>query len=197
VYQSGTQRNAKGDQIRITKNGTLKVKGQAEGTRVNNGDIYPVEGYTKEGDIRLPGGKIMPQDYGHFTLGYTDTSHRSQAKTVDRVFIAVDEHAPRATNRTQWYVSWSRGRDAGLAVVADKKTAMDAVKRGGERLSALELMKGDIGVEKVTKQPRFSLGHLMERNRVGRFLKARAEAMREAARTIAQGLRKRQGMQHA
>ena len=99
----------------------LKVKGQAEGIRVNNGDIYPVEGYTKEGDIRLPGGKILPKDYGHFTLGYTDTSHRSQAKTVDRVFIAVDEHAPKATNRTQWYVSWSRGRDAGLAVVADKK----------------------------------------------------------------------------
>jgi conjugative relaxase-like TrwC/TraI family protein len=197
VYRSGTQVNAKGDQIRITKNGMLKIKGQAEGIRANNGDIYPVEGYTKEGDIRLPNGKILPKDYGHFTLGYTDTSHRSQAKTVHRVFIAVDEHAPRATNRTQWYVSWSRGRDAGLAVVADKKSAMETVKRGGERLSALELMKDDIGVEKVTKRLRFSLGDLMERNRVGRFLKARAEAMREAARAIAQGLRKKQGMQHA
>jgi conjugative relaxase-like TrwC/TraI family protein len=197
VYQSGMQSNAKGDQIRITKNGMLKVKGQTEGIRVNNGDIYPVEGYTKEGDIRLPGGKILPKDYGHFTLGYTDTSHRSQAKTVDRVFIAVDEHAPKATNRTQWYVSWSRGRDAGLAVVADKKSAMETVKRGGERLSALELMKDDIGIEKVTKRPRFSLGDLMERNRVGRFLKARAEALREAARVLAQSMRKKQGMQHA
>ena len=79
-------------------------------------------------------------------LGYTDTSHRSQSKTVDRVFIAVDEHAPKATNRTQWYVSLSRGRDLGLAVVADKKSAMEAVQRGGERLSALELMKDYIGV---------------------------------------------------
>lgn len=197
VYQSGTQSNAKGDQIRITKNGMLKVHGQAEGIRVNNGDIYPVEGYTKEGDIRLPGGKIMPKDYGHFTLGYTDTSHRSQAKTVDRVFIAVDEHAPKATNRTQWYVSWSRGRDAGLAVVADKKAAMEAVKRGGERLSALELMKDDIGVEKVTRQRRFGLRDLMERNRVGRYLKGRAEAMRESARALVQGLRMKGGMQHA
>ena len=197
VYQSGTQSNAKGDQIRITKNGMLKVHGQAEGIRVNNGDIYPVEGYTKEGDIRLPGGKLLPRDYGHFTLGYTDTSHRSQAKTVDRVFIAVDEHAPKATNRTQWYVSWSRGRDAGLAVVADKKAAMETVKHGGQRLSALELMKDDIGVEKVARQRRFGLRDLMERNRVGRYLKGRAEAMRESARALVQGWRKKGGMQHA
>ena len=194
VYQSGTQSVARGDQIRITKNGMLKVKGQAVGTRVNNGDIYPVEGYTKEGDIRLPGGKILPQNYGHFTLGYTDTSHRSQSKTVDRVFIAVDEHANKATNRTQWYVSWSRGHDMGLAVVADKKSAMEAVKRGGERLSALELMKDDIGVEKVT-QRRFGLQKLLERNRVVRYLKGRAEALRESARTFVQRLGKREGLQ--
>ena len=31
VYQSGTQKIAKGDQVRITKNGMVKVKGQSEG----------------------------------------------------------------------------------------------------------------------------------------------------------------------
>ena len=194
VYRAGQQNIARGDQIRITKNGMLKVKGQAKGTRVNNGDIFAVEGYTKEGDIRLPGGKLLPRDYGHFTLGYTDTSYRSQSKTVDRVFIAVDEHAQKATNRTQWYVSWSRGRDMGLAVVADKKSAMEAVKQGGERLSALELMKDSIGVEKVTVR-RFKLLDLMEKNRVGRFLKQRAAALRESARTFVQRLGKREGLQ--
>lgn len=197
VYASGKQDVAKGDQIRITKNGELKIKGHAPGTRVNNGDIFPVEGYTKEGDIRLPGGKILPKDYGHFTLGYTDTSQRSQSKTVDRVFIAVDEHAPRATNRTQWYVSLSRGRDLGLAVVADKKSAMEAVQRGGERLSALELMKDSIGAEKVTRQRRFGLQELLERNRVGQYLKRRAAALHESARSLVQGWRKKQGMQYA
>jgi conjugative relaxase-like TrwC/TraI family protein len=197
VYRSGEQSNAKGDQIRITKNGMVKVKGQAVGTRVNNGDIFPVEGYTKEGDIRLPGGKLLPKDYGHFTLGYTDTSHRSQSKTVDRVFIAVDEHAPKATNRTQWYVSYSRGRELGLAVVADKKSAVEAVQRGGERLSALELMKDDIGTEKVTKQPRFGLQKMLEKNRIARYLKGRADALRESARALVQGWKKKEGMQYA
>jgi hypothetical protein len=111
------------------------------------------------------------------------------------VFIAVDEHAHKATNRTQWYVSFSRGRELGLAVVADKKSAMEAVQRGGERLSALELMKDDIGVEKVTHR-RFGLQRLLERNRIGRYLKDRAEAVRESARALVQGLRKREGLQH-
>jgi conjugative relaxase-like TrwC/TraI family protein len=197
VYEPGRKRVARGDQLRITKNGELKLKGQAVGTRVNNGDIVPVEGFTKEGDIRLPGGKILPKNYGHFTLGYTDTSQRSQSKTVDRVFIAVDEHAHKATNRTQWYVSLSRGRDIGLAVVADKGSAMEAVKRGSERLSALELMKDDIGVEKVTRRPRFSLRDLMERNRVTKYLRGRAEALRESARSLAQAWRKSPEVNHA
>jgi conjugative relaxase-like TrwC/TraI family protein len=197
VYQSGKQGVAKGDQLRITKNGELKAKGQKIGTRVNNGDIYPAEGFTKEGDIRLPGGKILPKNYGHFTLGYTDTSQRSQSKTVDRVFIAVDEHAHKATNRTQWYVSLSRGRDLGLAVVADKKNAIEAVKRGSERLSALELMKDDIGVEKITRRPRFSLRDLMERNRVAKYLRGRAEALRASARSLAQAWRRNPGVDYA
>jgi conjugative relaxase-like TrwC/TraI family protein len=198
VYQSGTQHIAKGDQIRITKNGALKVQGQApaqEGIRVNNGDIYAVEGFTKEGDVRLPNGKILPKDYGHFTLGYTDTSYRSQSKSVDRVFIAADEHAPKATNRTQWYVSWSRGKDMGLAVVADKKAAMETVKRGGERLSALELMKDDIGVEKVNRKNR--LADHLRRNRMVRFFAARAQALRESARTWVDTVRRKEGMSRA
>ena len=197
VYSAGKQGVAKGDQVRITKNGELKARGQAKGTRVNNGDIYPVEGFTKDGDMRLPNGKILPKGYGHFTLGYTDTSQRSQSKTVDRVFIAVDEHAQKATNRTQWYVSLSRGRDLGLAVVADKRQAMEAVKRGSERLSALELMKNDIGVEKVTRRPRFSMRDMMERNRVVRFLKTRAAGLRQSARALAQGWRKNPGVDYA
>jgi hypothetical protein len=197
VYRAGQQSNAKGDQIRITKNGRVKVQGQRIGTRVDNGEIFPIEGYTKEGDIRLPGGKLLPKDYGHFTLGYTDTSQRSQSKTVDRVLIAVDEYAHKATNRTQWYVSLSRGRELGVAVVASKARAMEAVQRGGERLSALELMKNDIGVETVTRKRRFALPNLLERNRIGKYLKSRADALRETARTLVQGWRKKEGMEYA
>jgi hypothetical protein len=76
---------AKGDRIRITRNGEAMVQGQTKGTKVNNGDIYNVEGFTKDGDIRLEKGNILPKDWGHMSLGYVDTSYASQGKTTDRV----------------------------------------------------------------------------------------------------------------
>ena len=102
---------AKGDRIRITKNGEAKVEGQTKGTRINNGDIFTVEGFTKEGDIRLEKGKLLPKDWGHMSLGYVDTSYASQSKTVDRVFIGLGKISMAATNLQQWYVSiypWAR-----------------------------------------------------------------------------------------
>ena len=68
----------RGDRIRITRNGEMKVAGQPKGTKVNNGDIYAVDGFTKDGDIRLEGGKVMPRDWGFLNHGYVDTSQSSQ-----------------------------------------------------------------------------------------------------------------------
>jgi hypothetical protein len=49
---------ARGDRIRVSKNGEVKVEGQKKGTRINNGDIFTIEGFTKEGDIRLEKGRF-------------------------------------------------------------------------------------------------------------------------------------------
>jgi hypothetical protein len=73
---------ARGDRIRVTKNGEVKVEGQKKGTRINNDDIFTIEGFAKEGDIRLEKGKILPKDWGHMSLGYVDTSYAGQGKTV-------------------------------------------------------------------------------------------------------------------
>ena len=139
VYRTRDIAIGKGDRIRITKNGEAKVEGQAKGTRVNNGDIFTVEGFTKEGDIRLEKGKLLPKNWGHMSLGYVDTSYASQGKTVDRVFIAAgNESLPRA-NQQQWYVSASRGREMAKIYVEDKQEVRDAIARTGQRLSAVEL----------------------------------------------------------
>jgi hypothetical protein len=82
---------ARGDRIRITKNGELKVDGQAKGTKVNNGDILTVEGFTKDGDIRLEKGKIMPKDWGYAWLVKGEAffkdvlPDRTPSKAVDRL----------------------------------------------------------------------------------------------------------------
>jgi conjugative relaxase-like TrwC/TraI family protein len=172
VYRNRDLAIARGDRIRITKNADVKVEGQAKGTRVSNGDIYTVEGFTKEGDIRLEKGKLLPKDWGHFSLGYVDTSYASQGKTVDRVFIATGQESLAAANQQQWYVSTSRGREMAKVYVDSKEDVRDAIARTGKRLSAVELTRTKLA---STWRQRFS--QTFERNRIGRFLAQRASAI--------------------
>ena len=163
---------AKGDRIRMTRNGEAKVEGQAKETRVNNGDVFTVEGFTKEGDIRLGDGKLLPKSWGHMALGYVDTSYASQGKTVDRVFVAIGKLSLPAANIKQWYVSLSRGKEMAKVYVEDKQEVREAISRGAERLSAVELTH-----TKLRPSWRQRLHQSWERNRVNQFLKTRAAAI--------------------
>ena len=163
----------KGDRIRITRNGETTPDGQTKGTRLNNGDIFTVEGFDKQGNIRIGDGKLLAKDYGHFTFGYVDTSYASQGKTVDRVFIATGNESLRAANQQQWYVSVTRGREAAKVYVDSKEEVRDAIARTGQRLSAVELTK--------TKIPQSNRSRLLktltDHHRFTRFVKARAAAI--------------------
>jgi conjugative relaxase-like TrwC/TraI family protein len=162
----------RGDRIRITRNGEAAVEGQKKGTRINNGDIYTVEGFTKEGDIRLEKGKLLPKDWGHMSLGYVDTSYASQGKTVERLFVALGRASMAAANMQQWYVSLSRGKEMAKVYVEDKDEVRNAIAKGGERLSAVELTQ-----TRIRENWRARLRKTLERNRVARFLKNRSDAM--------------------
>jgi ATP-dependent exoDNAse (exonuclease V) alpha subunit len=162
----------RGDRIRITKNGEAKVEGQAKGTRINNGDIFTVEGFTKEGDIRLEKGRLLPKSWGHFSPGYVDTSYASQGKTVDRVLIAVGNESLAAANQQQWYVSASRGREMAKIYVEDKKEVRDAIAHSGQRLSAVELTH-----TKLRQSWKHRIRDTIERSRVTRYFRERAAAI--------------------
>jgi ATP-dependent exoDNAse (exonuclease V) alpha subunit len=183
VYRPRELAIAKGDRIRITRNGEAKIDGQAKGTRINNGDIFTVEGFDKQGNIRLEKGKMLPKDYGHFALGYVDTSYASQGKTVDRVFIATGSESLRAVGQQQWYVSTSRGREMAKIYVEDKREVRDAIARTGERLSAVELTH-----TKIKRSWRSRVHESWERNRVRSFLRARADAVGNYWRERSQGI---------
>jgi conjugative relaxase-like TrwC/TraI family protein len=179
VYRTRDIAIAKGDRLRITRNGEAKVEGQAKGTRLNNGDIFTVEGFTKEGDIRLENGKLLPKNFGHFNLGYVDTSYASQGKTVDRVFIAAGNESLPASNQQQWYVSATRGREMAKIYLEDKQEVRDAIARTGQRLSAVELTHTK--VHQSTWRERFAKA--FERNRVTRFFKERAASIADNLRS--------------
>ena len=128
---------AKGDAIRITANG----RDQSGEHKLNNGAIYQVAGFTRNGDITLSNGWTIGADFGHFTHGRVVTSHASQGATVDRVLIAMGHESRPAINAEQFYVSVSRGRHkAAIFTNIAPPLLREAIQRGQSRLSASELM---------------------------------------------------------
>jgi hypothetical protein len=134
---------AAGDRLRITQNGnTVETErgGRMVKSRLNNGDLFEVAGFTREGDIRLANGFVVLKDYGGIAQGYVVTSHASQGATVDRVLIALGHESLAAANRQQFYVSVSRGREAVRLYTDDKEALRDASFCTASRLSATELL---------------------------------------------------------
>jgi conjugative relaxase-like TrwC/TraI family protein len=146
LYAPGQVAIATGDKLRITQNGfaraTPGVPGKSK-NRLNNGAVYAVEGFTRDGDIKLDNGDVLPRSYGGITTGYVVTSNASQGKTVDAVLIAMGNESLSAASRECLYVSISRGRAWVRLYTDDKAAMMEAVQASGARLSATELMQGE------------------------------------------------------
>lgn len=134
VYRKDSLKLAAGDRLRITKGGKT-----LEGSRINNGDIFTVNGFDKKGNIRLDSGKTLSKDFGHIAHGYVTTSHSSQGKTVDRVFIAQSEMSEPAASRQQFYVSISRGKEMAKVYTDDKIALEKSVMKDGSRMTASQI----------------------------------------------------------
>ena len=106
-----------------------------------NGQIVTAQAVNPDGTIVLTDGRILPSEFRTFTHGYGVTSAASQGRTVDHVFVAMDSLSFHATNRNQFYVSTSRGRELVRIFTDDKEFLQMVVNRPGERLSALELVE--------------------------------------------------------
>ncbi|MBL9081577.1 MAG: relaxase domain-containing protein [Planctomycetales bacterium] len=131
---------AAGDLVRITHNGQT-----ADGLhRLDNGMVFQVRGFDETGDIVLMNGWRIAKDWGHLDYGYVVTSHASQGKTVDRVFIGQSAASLPATSREQFYVSASRARERMTVYTDDKDALREAVGKGDARLSATELVNGAV-----------------------------------------------------
>lgn len=140
LYQKGEINLAKGDTIRITRNGFDEEK-----KRLNNGQTLEVVSVRKNGTILLrnsvsKGTYELTQDYGHLAHAHCVTSHASQGKTVDEVFISQPAATFPATDAKQFYVSVSRGRERARIYTDDKEQLLERASELGDRQSAMELV---------------------------------------------------------
>ncbi len=134
VYRPGQQAVAVGDRLRVTANGKTKDGKH----KLNNGALFTVQGFSKQGDLIVDHGWQIAKDFGHVTQGYVVTSVTSQSKTVDKVFIGQSAQSYGAANKRQFYVSASRGREQAVVFTDSKEELLKAVQRADEPLSAME-----------------------------------------------------------
>lgn len=137
VFRKSELQLAEGDLIRITHNGRSLEK-----SRLHNGQVLTVKGFTGEGHIRLSNGKTLDKGFGHFTQGYVQTSHAAQGKDCKDVFIAQSAMSFGASNAKQFYVSASRARETVRIYTDNKEALKTAVARSGERISARDIADG-------------------------------------------------------
>ena len=110
-----------------------------KGDRLNNGQSHRVKDFTDDGHIKLENGQTLSRDYRNFTLGYYRTSHSSQGKDADDVFIAQSSASFPASNEKQFYVSASRGIERCLVYTDDKEALKLAALQDANRMSAAEI----------------------------------------------------------
>lgn len=134
VYEERQIEIARGERLRITRNGRT-----ADGRRINSGDVFTVDHFTKRGDIVLTTGGVLEREHGHFRYGYCETSHSSQSKSVRDVFVAQSADSFAASSREQFYVSVSRGKSSVKIYTDDREGLQSAVGNTARRRSAVEL----------------------------------------------------------
>jgi conjugative relaxase-like TrwC/TraI family protein len=154
VYQTEETPLAKGDKIRITQNGTSK-----DDKRLNNGNIFSITGFDKQGNIIANSGKhemTIPKNYGNLTHGYYTTSPGSQGKSVNRVIILQSSMTGKAASKEQFYVSASRGKFSISIHTDDKQGLIRSVQQSSQRLTASEVSKD----ESIMKQKLKIIGNI-------------------------------------
>jgi ATP-dependent exoDNAse (exonuclease V) alpha subunit len=140
VCQKSTIELSNGDKVRITRNRFDKDK-----KRLDNGTYLEVASINKLGEIKLVNKKAkinykVKRDFGFIDYSYCTTSHSSQGKTVDEVFISQPAATFPATDAKQFYVSVSRGKDKVTVYTDDKDALLQHASEIGDRQSAIELV---------------------------------------------------------
>ncbi|HVU93734.1 MAG TPA: MobF family relaxase [Puia sp.] len=139
VYQQTEISLSIGDRLRITRNGF-----DADNKRLNNGQMLDVVSMDDDTiTLRHPEGKTdftVSTAFGHLAHAHCITSHASQGKTVDHVFIAQPAATFPATDLKQLYVSISRGREGVQLYTDDKEALLHHAAEARDRMSGSELL---------------------------------------------------------
>lgn len=157
VFALENLRLAKGDRLRITKNGY-----DQDGKRLNNGDALKVAAVSAQGSITLKNDisgatHVIGRDFGHLAHAHCVTSHAAQGRTVDEVFIFQPAATFPATDAKQFYVSVSRARDIAHIYTDNREELLHHAEDTRERPSAIELIRRQRHYDALLRRQRMEI----------------------------------------
>ena len=147
VYERGQIEVSVGSEIRVTNN-TLTLDDKP----LENGSSFKVDYFDRNGNMILEDGSRLDRSFVHFKYAYASTSHTAQGSTVDVVLLgqeAVD--STPASDRTQFYVSTSRGREDFRIYTDSLEHLKEDVEFARERPMATEMFAEPLAQELGTK----------------------------------------------
>ncbi|MES2652988.1 MAG: MobF family relaxase [Bacteroidota bacterium] len=141
VFNKSEIKISKGEKLKITRNSF-----DSNSKRLNNGTFLEVKSVAKDGKVTLLNTSSqslyhLDKNFGDIDHAYCTTSHSSQGKTVDEVYISQPSSTFVATDAKQFYVSVSRGKFSAKIYTDDKENLIEYASELGERQSAIELTK--------------------------------------------------------
>lgn len=119
----------------------------SDGGELTKGSFHTVTGFTREGDVQLDRGHVVPRSFPFMDHGYSSTSVSAQGLTVNTVLVAMGSQSVPAMSREQFYVSVSRGKRRVRLYVDDVKEVREAVERSSARPSTYDLVEGRMKAE--------------------------------------------------
>lgn len=179
VYAEERRSLAAGDRVRMVER--CPTVGGGELTK---GSFHTVTGFTRDGDVMLDRGHVVPKSFPFLDHGYSSTSVSAQGLTVNTVLVAMGAESVPAMSREQFYVSVSRGKRRVRLYVDDVKEVREAVKHTSARPSAHDLTEGRISADATRDQKlrawRRRLSRTVERMARERGAELDADLMRDA-----------------
>ena len=138
VYEKEKHEICEGEKIRITLNSRT-----ADRHRVSNGNEYEIDYIDHRGRLVLNNGWKLDKTFPHLEYAYPLTSHSSQSRSVDCVFLAqTAKFSAPAMDLVQFYVSATRARSEIKIYPDNIELVKELVSRVRERPMATELFYG-------------------------------------------------------
>lgn len=153
VFERGKIEIAEGDLVKITANSKVRsiaehLVNAASGVfikptrELHSGSIHRTSGRTRDGNILLENGYVVPKDFGHLEHGYVQTSAALQGETCDRQVIAFTTESGMAGARAA-SVLVSRAKWAVGLHTDDLDHLEKALGFDPERVSGSDFIRGD------------------------------------------------------